>query len=107
MPSRDEENLAEKIEELEKARKEYMNTSKEIVETLKELKKSQETYINLIKEHQEYWHSELEKTGYHDISRRKKLEKTLKNEEIIMEKFKKALKRTEERIKFHEKHNGH
>ena len=105
MPPVDEEDLTKKMEELKKARKEYVNTSKEIVETLKGLKKSQKEYINLVKEHQKYWHSELEKTEYHDTSRRRKLEETLKTEKNILHKLEKALKHTERRIEFYKKHN--
>jgi hypothetical protein len=107
MPSSDEENLTKRIEELKKAREEYSNTSEDIIRTLKELKKSQKEYIGLIKEHQEYWRNELEKTEYQNTSRRKKLEKTLEHEERILEKFKRALNRTDERIEFHKKRNGH
>ena len=103
MSQRDEEDLTKKIEELEKAKEEYWNTSKEIVETLKGLKKSQKEYINLIKEHQEYWRNELEKTGYHNTPRHEKLQKTLVNEEKILKKLEKALIHTEGRIEFHKK----
>lgn len=106
MHQRDEGNLTKKIEELKKTQKEYLDTSKEISETLKELKKSQEGYINLIKEHQRYWRNELEKTGYQETSRLKKIEKTLEKEDIILKKLEKALKHTKERIEFHEKHNN-
>lgn len=106
MPQRDEENLTEKIEELRKVQKEYSNTSKRIVETLKELRKSQKEYINMVKEHEDYWRSELGKTKYQNTERRKKLEQTLNNEEKILHKLERALKHTEERIKFHEKHES-
>jgi len=108
MPRRDEErDLAKEVNELKKVQEEYIGTTGKIVETLRKLKKTQKEYIGLVKEHQNYWTSELEKTKYEDTVRRKKLKKTLKNEEKILEKLQKELKHTDERIEFHKKHVRH